>query len=273
VWFGIRAPGSADELLAAAVEVARQADAVVLIVGETSDSSVESKDRADTLLPKQQIELIEQVTSANPRTVVVANVGHAYDAAWDGAAAAHVSAWYPGEGFSAALAAVLSGDREPGGRMPVSIAQSEADYRGYGVRPDAAGKLAYDEGVRVGYRGLVADGKKARYAFGSGCGYARFEWSHPSASGLKVAVDVRNVSNRAGAEVIQVYRDRPECTLVGFAKIVLEPGAMRTVEIDLHPRRLMTWSEGGWQPIGETVPVRIARSAEDPGHPLTVRLR
>ena len=272
LWYGIRAPDSREAMLARAVAAARDADAVFLIVGETSDSSVESKDRPDTMLPPEQIKLIEQVTAANPRTAIVANVGHAFDSSWDESAAALISAWYPGEGFALALAQVLAGDREPGGRLPVTIAQCEADYRGYAVKPDPDGRLSYDEGVRFGYRGLAATGIAARHALGSGAGYAEFEWRDARADGLKVAVTVHNVSDRAGAEVVQVYRDLPECTLIGFAKVMLEAGESRTVEIDLAPRRLMVWGEQGWTPLGETVDVRVARNAEDHGHALTVRM-
>lgn len=272
LWYGIRAPDSREAMLERAVAAAAKADAVFLIVGETSDSSVESKDRPDTRLPAEQIELIERVTAANPRTAIIANVGHAFDSEWDGRAAALIAAWYPGEGFAEALAQVLAGDREPGGRMPVTIARDEGDYRGYAVKPDADGRLAYSEGVRVGYRGLAADGVAARHPFGSGIGYARFDWSGPSAEGLKVAVTVENISDRSGAEVVQVYRDLPEPTLIGFAKVVLAPREVRVVEIEIAPRRLMIWTDAGWAPIGKTVDVRIARSVEEAGMAVTLEM-
>ena len=270
LWYGIRGPGSREEMLARAVAAARDADAVFLIVGETSDSSVESKDRPDTRLAPEQLELIDRVTAANPRTAIVANVGHAFDTAWEDKAAALLAVWYPGEGFSQAVAAVLAGDVEPGGRMPVSIAAEERDYRGYSVQPDPDGKLAYSEGTRFGYRGLIANGAPARHPFGSGIGYARFEWSAPLVQGSTVRMTVRNLSDRAGAEVVQVYRDEPECTLVGFAKLHLQPGEVGTAEILVDPRRLMVWKESGWDLIGDAIPARIARHAEDPGFAVTL---
>ncbi len=173
-------------------------------------SSVESKDRADTKLAPEQIALIEAITAANPKTAIIANVGHAFDTSWEDRAAALMLVWYPGQGFAAALASVLAGDREPGGRMPVSIAMSEADYCGYATKPDANGDLIYAEGTRFGYRGLIANGTPARHALGSGFGYARFEWSDVAEEDGGVAVTVRNISARAGSEVIQLYRDEPE---------------------------------------------------------------
>ncbi|OYU35411.1 glycoside hydrolase family 3 C-terminal domain-containing protein [Novosphingobium sp. PASSN1] len=270
LWYGIRAPGSGEELLAAAETAARAADAVVLIVGETSDSSVESKDRPDTLLAAGQRELIARVTAANPRVAVVTNVGHAYDAAWERAAAAHLATWYPGEGFAAALAAVLAGDREPGGRMPVTIAREEADYPAFALKPTADGALPYREGTRLGYRGIAS----AHHTLGAGQGYARFAWSQPIATADGVSLTVTNLSNRAGAEVVQVYRDAPEPTLIGFAKVHLEPGKAASVTVPLTRRRFAVWGESGgesgWQLLTAPNQVRIARNAEDPGFALEV---
>ena len=270
LWYGIRAPGSREELLAAAEAAARRADAVVLMVGETSDSSVESKDRPDTLLAADQIELIERVTAANPRTVIVANVGHAFDTAWEGRAAALISAWYPGEGFAEAIAQVLAGDREPGGRMPVVIARDEGDYPGYGLKPDADGQLPYTDGVRFGHRGILAAGKRARHTLGTGMGYARFEWSDAAVEDSAVAVTVRNISARVGSDVVQLYRDTPEVALVGFAKVALAPGEAQRVRIPLTRRRFMCWTDTGWTDLGAQVQIRFARDAEDAGVALSV---
>ncbi|WP_147157971.1 beta-glucosidase [Novosphingobium sediminis] len=270
LWYGIRTPGSGEELLAAAEAAARAADAVVLIVGETSDSSVESKDRPDTRLAASQLELIARVTAANPRVAVVTNIGHAYDASWEDAAAAHLATWYPGEGFAAALAAVLAGDREPGGRMPVTIARAEADYPGYDLQPGADGSLPYSDGTRIGYRGIIAAGKTARHTLGAGKGYARFEWSHPEVTAEGVTLTVTNLSCRPGADIVQVYRDTPEPTLIGFAKVHLEAGCAALVTIPLARRRFMTWGAQGWQQLSGATRVRIARHAEDAGTTLDI---
>jgi beta-glucosidase len=264
LWYGIRSPDSPEAMLARAVEAARTADAVFLIVGETSDSSVESKDRADTKLASEQIALIEAVTAANPRTAIIANVGHAFDTSWEERAAALMLVWYPGQGFAPALASVLAGDREPGGRMPVSIAMDEEDYCGLNTTPGANGDLAYGEGVKFGYRGLIANGTPARHPLGSGMGYARFEWSDVAAVEGGVVVTVRNVSNRAGSEVIQLYRDGPECALIGFAKVRLQPREETRVLVTPEPRMMRVW-EDGWRAIESEIAVRVAPSAQKNG--------
>lgn len=261
LWYGIREPGSGEELLAAAVEAARTADAVVLIVGETSDSSVESKDRPDTRLAAGQLDLIARVTAANPRVAVVTNIGHAYDASWEDSAAAHLATWYPGEGFAAALAAVLAGDRESGGRMPVTIARREADYPAFSLQPATDGSLPYSDGTRIGYRGIAS----ARHTLGAGQSYARFEWSHPVAMENGISLTVTNLSCRSGAEVVQVYRDVPEPTLIGFAKVHIEPGKAALVSVPLARRRFMVWGENDWELLPAPHRIRIAHHAEDPG--------
>lgn len=270
LWYGLRGPDSPEAMLARAVVAAREADAVVLVVGETSDSSVESKDRADTHLPAEQLQLIEVVTATNPRTAIVVNVGHGFDASWGDRAAAVLSAWYPGQEFAPALASVLAGDREPGGRMPLSIAMAEADYPAFALTPDADGRLAYGEGILVGYRGLVAGSKPARHAFGSGMGYARFAWSAPAIEDGAVCITVRNLSDRAGADVVQLYRDTPECGLLGFSKVHLGPGEERRVAIRPEPRMLRRWQGAMWVPLPGPLKVRVARSAEDEGFALVL---
>ena len=265
LWYGLRGPDSAQAMLSRAVDAARAADAVILVVGETSDSSVESKDRTDTQLAAAQIRLIEAVAAANPRTAVIANVGHAFDTAWDSHAAALMLTWYPGQEFGPALAAVLSGDREPGGRLPVTIAASEQDYPAFGLTPDSSGDLRYSEGMLLGYRGLHAKGIAPRHAFGAGFGYARFTLtdailSGSMSEGAAVAVTVSNISAVAGSEVIQIYRDAPEMTLIGFTKIHLQPGESRSVTIDLPKRRFETWRDE-WQLIDATARLFIGRSS------------
>jgi beta-glucosidase len=239
----------------------------VLVVGETSDASVESKDRVDTRLPLEQLALIDQVCAANANTVIVTNVGHAFDTRWETQAKAVLHCWYPGEEFGRALAQVLAGDREPGGRMPVTIAHNDTDYPALQLQPDANGDLRYVEGTRVGYRGLAARGVAPRQAFGAGFGYTTFALDGAvvepdGGEGWTVTVTVRNTGARNGAEVVQVYRTVPELTLVGFDKVTLAPGEARTLRIAIERRRLQVW-EDGWADLPGTVDLLVGRSSAD----------
>jgi len=193
---------------------------------------------------------------------VIANVGHAYDASWERTAAAHIAAWYPGEGFADAIAAVLAGDREPGGRMPVSIAREEADYPAFALKPDADGKLAYSEGTDVGYRGIIASGKTARHTLGAGIGYTTFSWEDVRLEDDGLSVRVENTGDRTGSDVVQVYCDDRSKALVGFEKITLAAGETTRVFILLTQRRFANWGDDGWSiPAGPRA-LRIGRDAE-----------
>ncbi|SEJ16998.1 beta-glucosidase [Sphingobium sp. AP50] len=263
LWYGIRRPDTPEAMLKRAVDLATQADAVILMVGETSDASVESKDRSHTRLADEQIALIDAVTAANPRTAIIANVGHAFDTAWEDKAAALMIAWYPGEGFGEAIAQVLAGDREPGGRMPVSIARRDEDYPALSLKPDADGNLTYAEGRRVGYRGMA----DPRHTLGAGFGYADItivaaQLLPDGGDGLRrITVTVENRSDRAGSDVVQIYRREPELALVAFAKLHMQAGERRDVVIDVLQRRLQYWRHG-WRDIAAPR-LFVGRSAAD----------
>lgn len=271
LWYGVRRPDTPEAMLARAVALAQRADAVILIVGETSDASVESKDRAHTRLPGEQIALIEAVAAANPRTAIVANVGHAFDTSWEDQAAALLIAWYPGEGFGDAIAQVLAGDREPGGRMPVSIARTDADYPALSLKPDANGDLLYAEGTRLGYRGMA----DPLHTLGEGFGYADIALIDAAITpvddgGVIVEATLENRSDRAGSDVVQLYRREPELALCGFTKAHLAAGERRTVSIAVPRRQLQYWRDG-WRDI-ETPRLFLGRSARDVAYDLAFPL-
>jgi beta-glucosidase len=244
-------------MLDRAVAAARTADAVILMLGETADASVESKDRATTLLDPGQLHLAEAVIAANPRTAVVVNVGHAFDANFAGEAAALLVAWYPGQAFGTALADVLCGKREPGGRLPVTLAREEADYPALALKPDASGDLRYAEGVLLGYRGLAAGGTAALYPFGAGQGYTTFAIGDPRAENGAIHIDVTNTGTRAGSEVVQAYLAHTPFALVGHAKVALAPG--ETTVAVIEPSRHILRAVGGTGAIA----VRVGQSCAD----------
>ncbi|MEB3440337.1 glycoside hydrolase family 3 C-terminal domain-containing protein [Pseudomonas sp. A2] len=213
LWFGCRPPVQAD-LLERAVALAREVDSVVLMVGETADAGLESVDRDTTELSAAQQSLIRAVCEVNPRTVVVLNVAHPVDTSCLNQAAAVIVAWYPGQGFGPALASVLSGDREPGGRLPVTFAAKEQDYPAWSLTPDANGDLRYHEQWWVGYRHFAANALKPAYSFGYGLGYATIEPEVAQLFGeqvdeLSVSLSLLNSSTRPGKAVPQLYLQGP----------------------------------------------------------------
>ena len=254
LWFGAQPPEVPD-LLSRAVDAAAQAEQVALIVGETADSGVESRDRTSTRLPDDQLELIRRVCAVNPRTVVIVNAAHAVDLSWAGQAAAVMQVWFPGQGFAPALADVLSGVREPGGRLPITVASAEADYPAFDLTPDAQADLPYREGVLIGGRAFAANGVAPAYPFGFGLGYAEFTYENVVLDGQAVTLTIRNTSGREGKAVVQVYLEMPALegvpaypALTAFQAVTLAAGAQRSLSLPLAQDAYRQWSQaqGSW---------------------------
>ncbi len=285
LWYGIRGPDAADAMFARAVDLAKKSDVVFLIVGETADSGVESKDRTTTKIAANQQKLIEAVCAANPNVAIVANIAHAFDATWSKHARAFMCAWYPGQGFGPALADVLAGDREPGGRLPVTLAASDDDYPAFDLTPDAKGDVHYSEGWLVGYRGFAKSARKPLYAFGAGRGYARFDWrdvvmTGDTQNGITLCLPLKNTSARRGKEVVQVYVTLPGAEhgapmLKGFASAHIEAGAERTVSIQLPRRAFQYWDAArhDWATPAGDIKLDIGRAVDDMVQTITLHAK
>ena len=244
---------SDDEGIERAVALARDAGAAVVVVGTTEEVESEGFDRTSLALPGRQDELVQRVAAANPRTIVVVNAGAPVLLPWADEVAAVLLAWFPGQEFGNALADVLLGAAEPGGRLPTTWPASED--RLPSTEP-VDGVLSYDEGLFVGYRDSERD---ARYPFGHGLGYTTWEYRAIEApdgvaagEDFEVTVTVANTGDRRGREVVQVYAgvpegrvERPARWLVGFATVDAEPGEELTVRIPVRARALEHWV-GGW---------------------------
>jgi len=273
LWFGLGVPQDAATLLADAEAIARDADAVLLLVGETADAGVESKDRDTTAIPEDQQRLAARVIAANPRTIVAVNVGHAFDVNFAADAAALLAVWYPGEAFGPALAAVVAGDLEPSGRLPVALAASEDQYPTLHATPEGDGRLPYAEGIGIGYRGMITAGIRPAFGFGEGLGYGRCSYVSATAHvrsdrGVDVVVIVRNDGARDSAAVVQAYRG--DGALAGFTKHVVAAGATKDVTVTIDPIALRRWRDGGWVFPSGTVTLGVGGSTLD--LPLSVTL-
>ncbi|MFQ1002446.1 beta-glucosidase family protein [Modestobacter sp. SSW1-42] len=280
---GCLAPQPAGAL-ARAVGAAAGADAVVLVVGDVLETSRESRDLEDSALPAAQEELIRAVAAVNPRTVVVVNAGRPVHAPWAEEVAAVLFAWFPGEEFGPALAGVLAGDREPGGRMPVTVPLQDADRSTWGEQLDADLALDYTATEPVGYRHLQRTGRPARFPFGSGEGYTSWEVREPGLTvdrdgpvvRAEVGVTVVNTGARAGRDVVQVYVQGPgedSARLAGFAAVRLGAGESARVAVTLDERSFQRWDVGaGWVVPGGRHAVRVGRSSADLPHELAVDL-
>jgi beta-glucosidase len=259
----------ADDLLAEAADAARAADVAIVVVGTTEEVESEGFDRSTLALPGRQDELVHRVAAANPRTLVVVNAGSPVELPWADEVAAVLLAWFPGQEAGRALADVLLGTAEPGGRLPTTWPVAEADCPVLDVTPHD-GVLGYDEGVFIGYRAWERSAVPPRYPFGHGLGYTTWAYEQVSATPERVTVTVRNTGSRPGREVIQVYAgpstpdsDRPRRWLAGFAAVTAEPGEAATVTIDLPERTWQVWAGDGWRTVPGGYIVEAAHSLAD----------
>jgi beta-glucosidase len=255
--------GTDEEEIAAAVEAATGSDVAVVVVGTTAEVESEGFDRTSLALPGRQDELVRRVVAANPRTVVVVNSGSPVLLPWADEVAAVLLTWFGGQEFGNALADVLLGDAEPGGRLPTTWPVSA---EGLPSTQPADGVLAYTEGLFIGYRGYDRDGREPLFPFGHGRGYT--SWSYDAitvdcapanladpagAPAVAVCVEVRNTGPRPGREIVQLYASRPDSAverpakwLVGFAAVDADPGETVNVGILIPERAFQHWSDSGW---------------------------
>ncbi|WP_434589075.1 beta-glucosidase [Streptomyces sp. A5-4] len=261
----------ADELIAEAVEAARDADTAVVVVATTERVESEGFDRTDLSLPGRQDDLVRAVAAVNPNTVVVVNSGSPVEMPWREDVAAVLLGWFPGQEGGAALADVLLGVEEPGGRLPTTWPASLADAPVTEVAP-TNGELHYAEGVFIGYRAWDRAGVAPAYPFGHGLGYTTWEYESLEATPAAVRVRVRNTGSRAGREVVQVYLaatadpvERPARWLAGFASVEAGPGEAVEVEIPLAVRAFEIWDEqaDSWSFVPGTYEVRACHSLTD----------
>ncbi|WP_280377459.1 beta-glucosidase [Nocardia wallacei] len=245
---------SPDEEFAAAVEAARAAEVAVVVVGTTEQIESEGVDRTTLRLPGRQDELVAAVAAANPRTVVVVNSGAPVELPWRDDVSAVLLSWFPGQEFGAALADVLTGAAEPGGRLPTTWPKTMADVPVLNTTPAADGTLDYAEGVHIGYRAWLRAGVEPAYPFGHGLGYTTWEVRNLDISGRTATVTVTNIGERVGKQVVQAYLsrehsaiERPLRWLAAFETVVLEAGESQRVELALPQRAFEHWTDDGWK--------------------------
>jgi beta-glucosidase len=248
-----------DALMERALAAAAGADAAVVVVGTSEEWESEGHDRDALELPGRQAELIERVAAVNARAVVVVNAAAPVDMAWADGVAALLQSSFGGEEMAAAVADVVTGRSEPGGRLPTTIPERIQHNPSYDNFPGEGGRLRYGEGVFMGYRGYEHRGIVPRFPFGHGLSYTSFSFGEPTLSAaelgpgdtLSVSVAVTNTGTRAGSDVVQCYvapvaprLARPPKELKAFAKVRLEPGETQLAELVLDERAFSCWDPG-----------------------------
>lgn len=261
-----------------AVAAAKSAKTAVVVVSDDTES--EAADRASLNLPSAQNELISAVAAANPHTVVVIDAGAPVVMPWINQVASVVDAWYPGESNGTALAAVLFGQVDPGGHLPVTFPTglSQVPASSPSEFPGSGGESLYSEGIDVGYRYYDATNETPLFPFGYGLSYTSFAYSGLSVSReqvrntasnpgepscdcdgqgtpeVTVSATVTNTGRVAGSDVAQLYvgdpavAGEPPRQLKGFQKVTLQPGQSTRVHFTLTGQDLSYWDDtaSGW---------------------------
>jgi beta-glucosidase len=269
-------PTSANSI-AEAVRTARDADAVIVVVGETAEMSGEAASRTSLDLPGRQLELLQAIHQTGKPYVVVLMNGRPLVINWLAEnSPAILETWFSGTQGGNAIADVLFGDVNPGGKLPVTFPRASGEEPFYYNRP-ATGRPPSNEKYTSKYLDVPV---APLYPFGHGLSYTTFRLSNLrlgaqriTASGsVDVTVDVENTGRRAGDEVVQIYirdmvasRVRPTKELKGFQRVTLQPGERRTLTFKLTREELGFYNTA-MQYVVEPGQFKVfaARSSADP---------
>ena len=269
-------PSHLEQMVEEAVAAAAGAPAVVVFAHAEAS---EGRDRESMSLPLNQDALIAALARANPRTVVVLQTGDPVLMPWIDDVAAVLETWFPGQDGGETTAALLLGEANPSGKLPVTFPRAAADAPTADTLryPGTGGRAAYSEGILVGYRWYDAKRIEPLFPFGHGLSYTTFAYDslsvRPERDGVDVSFIVRNTGRRAGAEVAQVYLGAvagapvpmaPQA-LAGFQRVSLNPGESRRLTVHIEGRTLSSWFESGhaWHRVPGTRVVAVGTSSRD----------
>ncbi len=238
-----KVPGGSGDIYEEDWKAARTSDYVIAVMGINKTIEKEGKDRTELGLPEDQVNYLKKMYSINKNVVVVLVAGSSLSVNWmDKNVPAIVEAWYPGESGGTAIADVLFGDYNPGGRLPFTFYKSEKDL-----------PPMDDYEVTNGRTYMYFEGE-ALYPFGYGLSYTSFEYNNMSIDRkddtITVSMTVKNTGKYKGDEVVQLYVNdvkssvkRPIKQLVGFDRVSLKVGEAKTISFEVSKDKLMFWDE------------------------------
>jgi beta-glucosidase len=259
--------------LAKAAALAKSVDLALVLIG---DHQTEGKDHP-ILLDNNQNELASAILAANPKSIIVLTTGGPILMPWIESAPTVLELWYPGQEEGDALAAVLFGDAEPTGRLPITFPRSDDDLPTHDPAqyPGVDGQAHYSEGLLMGYRWY--DDKKIEplFPFGFGLSYTKFEYKNLAVKTAErtVEFDVSNVGDRAGTTVAQLYLGLPDSPAVpepprqlkGFVRLEIAAGKTTHAIVPLDSRALRYWdiAAHGWKQAAGPVKVEVGESSRE----------
>jgi beta-glucosidase len=272
--------------ISSAVSIAQTADVAIVMVG---DNETEGADNSISLSGTQD-SLVESIVAANPNTIVVMKTGSAILMPWANSVPAILQAWYPGEEDGNAVAAVLFGDVNPSGKLPLTFplqlsdlpANTPAQYPG--VLVNGVPTATYSEGIFVGYRHYDQANITPLFPFGFGLSYtnfsfqnlavtpATFTFTNNPTQTATVTLSVTNTGSVSGAEVVQLYLGIPSTaipeppkSLQAFQKILLQPGQTLPVQLTLNKRSFSYWDilSNSWKVVPGTYQIMLGNSSRN----------
>ncbi|PYI31533.1 hypothetical protein BP00DRAFT_395983 [Aspergillus indologenus CBS 114.80] len=260
--FGACRQVTQEDLIAHAVDLAASAEQVVIFAGLTSEWETEGHDRDHMDLPPGSDEMIARVLTANPNAVVVIQSGTPVTMPWVHQAKGLLHAWFGGNECGNGIADVLYGDVNPAAKLPVTFPVRLQDNPSFLNFRSERGRVLYGEDVYVGYKYYEKLDLAPLFPFGHGLSYTTFtrqnlrvtalgpEQPHLAAAGepITATVSVTNTGALPGAEIVQLWVlpprtgvNRPKRELKGFAKVHLQPGETKEVEITVEKKLATSW--------------------------------
>lgn len=240
-----------------------EADAVFLVLGLNHEekNDVENWDRNNLELPQEQMDLIDDTNKKNEKIIIIlVNGGPIKMEGWIDKAKSIIEAWYPGQEGGNVLADIVFGDVNPSGKLPITFPKNLADSPAHISEKRYPGneEVYYEEGIFVGYRFFDKEETEPLFPFGFGLSYTNFSYDNlelnkSGFSGnekLTISLEIKNVGNRPGTEIIQLYIqeinpviERPKKELKGFKKISLKPNQKRKIYFEIGKADLAYYDE------------------------------
>ena len=252
IYIGCQPPDKID-LLDEALNIAKEVDEVILLVGTNSDWETEGNDRVDFNLPGEQNTLIEKVLEINPNAIIVLNTGSPVDMPWVNKAKSILQSWYAGQEYGDALFEILTGLVNPSGKLPTTFPKHIKDTPAYSCYPGENLQMSYDEKLLIGYKWYDRKEIEPLFHFGHGLSYTNFEYSNLRISNsdknnFTCSFNIENVGDISGFEISQCYisfmncdEDEPIKKLQGFDKTYINSGEIKKIEICLDSKSFSTW--------------------------------
>ena len=270
---GYERTGEANDVLRQeAVNLAKQAETVLLYIGLDEISESEGLDRAHMRLPKNQEALLKALLAVNERIIVVLSAGSPIEMPWADEVPAIIHGYLSGQAGASAMLKAITGQINPSGKLAETYPYKYEDTPAYHFFPSKERNAEYREGLYVGYRYYTTADVPVRYPFGYGLSYTVFEYSDLELTEKEVKFTVKNAGGMDGAEAAQVYvaaKDgrvfRPALELKGFTKVFLKAGESRRVTVPLDDKayRYFNTKTDKWEIEGGSYEIMVGASCMD----------